>query len=70
MASGVNYSLFKRIKPMLERFSKDTVIVSGGVARNKAIIHFIRNEMNFKEVIVPEKPQLNGALGCCALGRV
>lgn len=71
LAAGVNYSLFKRIKPLIERFPAHTLVITGGVAKNKGLIHFIEEQMSFKSVIVPEEPQLNGAIGCClrALGK-
>ncbi|HPD00378.1 MAG TPA: acyl-CoA dehydratase activase [Acetivibrio sp.] len=66
LAAGVNYSLFKRIKPIVERFPDDNLVVSGGVARNEALISFIGEELGFKQIVIPERPQLNGAIGCCA----
>jgi len=68
LAAGVNYSLFLRIKPMLERFKSETLVMAGGVAGNEALMYFIKNETCFKEVIVVEKSQLNGAIGCCVYG--
>ncbi len=66
LAAGVNYSLFKRIKPMLERFISDTLVVTGGVACNEALLSYIKNETAFENIRVPDEPQLNGAIGCCA----
>lgn len=68
LAAGVNYSLFKRIKPLIERFPGEVLVVTGGVAKNQALLEFIRQELAFREVIVPGRPQLNGAMGCCAYG--
>jgi len=70
LAAGVNYSLFKRILPLVGRFPSDDLVVTGGVALNKAFIHYLKAGLNFKKVIVPAYPQYNGAIGCCAwLGR-
>lgn len=66
LAAGVNYSLFKRVKPMLERFYDSTLVVTGGVAGNSALIHMLK-EMDYKKVVVPPQPQYNGAIGCCIL---
>lgn len=66
LASGVNYSLFKRIKPAIERFPDNNLVVCGGVAQNEALINYIKSELNFKQVVIPQSPQLNGAIGCCA----
>lgn len=68
LAAGVNYSLFKRIKPLLERFSKETCVLTGGVANNNALRKYIESELNFKNIIVPKYPELNGAIGCCVYG--
>ena len=65
LAAGVNYSLFKRISPLIERFPEDCLVLTGGVAKNQAFVEYIKSELDFKEVIVPLYPQLNGAIGCC-----
>lgn len=66
LGAGVNYSLYQRIKPMLRDFKNKTLVLTGGVARNKAIQKFL--EKDFNKIIVPEKPQLNGAIGCLYYG--
>lgn len=63
LAAGVNYTIYKRIKPMLSALKSDKLIFTGGVAFGGAIREFITREMGI-EVIVPEHPQLNGAIGC------
>ena len=68
MAAGVNYSLYKRIKPKLANFKHDTLVVTGGVANNSAFIDFIKNDNLYKQVIVPKYTGLNGAIGCCIYG--
>jgi predicted CoA-substrate-specific enzyme activase len=65
LAAGVNYTIFKRIKPMLARLLSDRLIFTGGVARNGAIRIILEQELNVP-VIVPEHPEFAGALGCCA----
>lgn len=65
LAAGVNYSLYKRIKPILARFPSDNLVLTGGVANNDALIHFIKSDLGWGEITVPENPQLNGAIGCC-----
>lgn len=66
LAAGVNYSLYKRIKPLITRFASDCLVLSGGVANNEALIHFIKSDGLFGKIIVPDNPQYNGAIGCCA----
>lgn len=63
LAAGVNYSIFKRIKPMLTALKSDKLVFVGGVALSKAITEILEDELAV-EVIVPEYPQLNGAIGC------
>ena len=63
LAAGVNYTIYKRIKPMLVALRSDKLVFTGGVALGGAIKEFITREMDI-EVIVPEHPQLNGAIGC------
>lgn len=65
LAAGVNYSLYKRIRPKLINFKKETLVVTGGVANNSAFIDFIKKDGLYKNVVVPPNTQLNGAIGCC-----
>lgn len=63
LAAGVNYTIFKRIRPMLTALMSETIIFTGGVALGKAIGELIERELQV-EVVVPKYPQLNGAIGC------
>lgn len=65
LCAGVNYSLFKRIKPLASRFVSDTLVITGGVAKNNAFVHFAKTHLDYSKVIVPADPQFNGAIGCC-----
>lgn len=67
LSAGVNFSLFRRIRPMLEKFKESTLVVTGGVAFNSALINFIKEDLKFNEVLVPKDPQFNGAIGCAIL---
>lgn len=64
LAAGVNYSIFRRIQPMLRQFPSETIVFTGGVAQNLALKAILEKEMEC-EVLIPRYPQLNGALGCC-----
>ncbi len=66
LCSGVNYSLYRRIKPMINRFKSDTLVITGGVAKNKAIREYLKKD--YRETAVIEEPQFNGAIGCCHYG--
>lgn len=65
---GINYSLYKRLKPMLDRFVGKLLLVSGGVAKNNAIIKYLKEDYN--EVKVLEESDFVGALGCCTYGNI
>jgi len=68
LAAGVNYTIFKRIKPMLSALTSETVVFTGGVALGGALKSIIEKEMGVR-VVVPEQPQLNGAIGCAVYAR-
>lgn len=68
LAAGVNYSLYKRIKPMLSRFRGKRLVVSGGSALNNALIKYLKDD--YEEVISLELSQHNGAIGCCYYGQI
>lgn len=68
LGAGVNYTIFKRIKPMLTSLASETVIFTGGVALGKGIGEIIATELGV-EVVVPNYPQLNGAIGCAVHAR-
>jgi (R)-2-hydroxyacyl-CoA dehydratese activating ATPase len=66
LSAGINYSLYKRIKPQIKKLRSEKTVLVGGVARNLAVIEYLKRD--FGEIIVPQEPQLNGALGCGYLG--
>lgn len=66
LSAGINYSLYKRIKPHIQKMRSKTVVLTGGVAQNDAIIAYLKED--FKDVVIPELPQLNGAIGCGYFG--
>lgn len=64
LAAGVNASVSRRALTMMHRYSCPRLVFVGGVARNRAVVHFLR-EGSACEVRVPPHPQFTGALGCC-----
>ncbi|WP_432663844.1 acyl-CoA dehydratase activase [Wukongibacter baidiensis] len=62
LAAGINHSLYQRIKPLLRDFRNKRLVLTGGVASNKAIQKYL--EKDFEELVIPDRPQLNGAIGC------
>lgn len=66
LCAGVNFSLYKRLKPLMSGFSNENLLISGGVAANSALIYYLKND--YKNVISLENAQYNGAIGCCIYG--
>jgi predicted CoA-substrate-specific enzyme activase len=64
LAAGVNASVSRRALTMMHRYACPRLVFVGGVARNRAVVHFLR-EGSSGEVRVPPHPQFTGALGCC-----
>ncbi|MEW6662519.1 MAG: acyl-CoA dehydratase activase [Bacillota bacterium] len=64
LAAGVNYSVVKRVKPMLKNLQSTILVFCGGVANNQGIQRLLEKELG-AEVVIPPEPQLNGAIGCC-----
>ena len=67
LAAGVNSAVVKRVVPLLERMGEDTIVMSGGVALNHAIVKLV-GEMTVRDVHVLDDPLHNGAIGCCVWG--
>jgi predicted CoA-substrate-specific enzyme activase len=67
LCAGVNQTLVRRVLPMIRRFPGQTVVLTGGVARNGGLVRLLA-EASGREVIVPEHPQHNGAIGCAVIG--
>lgn len=66
LCAGVNYSLYKRLQPLLTKFKGNRLVLSGGVACNSALIHYLKHDYN--QVLVIGNPRFNGAIGCCKYG--
>lgn len=66
LCAGVNQTLVKRVIPMLNRFPSDTIVLTGGVALDHALVKLL--EIEGFSVIVPDSPQHNGAIGCAVMG--
>ena len=69
IALGLHTSVMSRMVGMINRVSRHGAIVfTGGVAKNRCIQKLLA-EKSGREVIVPEDPQLIGALGAALLAR-
>jgi predicted CoA-substrate-specific enzyme activase len=66
LCAGVNQTLVKRVIPMLRRFPSDTIVLTGGVALDVALVRLL--ELEGLSVRVPGNPQHNGAIGCAVIG--
>jgi predicted CoA-substrate-specific enzyme activase len=67
LCAGVNDTLVRRVLPMLRRFPSETVVLTGGVALNGALVRILERETGHG-MLVPQYPQHNGAIGCAFLG--
>ena len=66
LCAGVNYSLYKRLRPLLGKFRGERLVLTGGVANNSAIKKYLKKD--YEEIVSVEEPQFNGAIGCCYYG--
>lgn len=65
LAAGVNYTIFRRIRPLLQQLLTPVIVFTGGVAQSMALQEIITRELDV-DVVVPQHPQFNGAIGCIA----
>lgn len=66
LCAGVNYSLYRRLQPLLSKFKGHRLVLAGGVAKNKALLLYLSND--YDQIIPLDEPQFNGAIGCCYYG--
>ncbi len=67
LAAGVNATIVKRILPLLRSFAGEVLVFTGGVAHNHAVTKLLE-EGTGKQIVIPQEPQFNGAIGCCIEG--
>ena len=68
LASGVIYSVYERIRPLLRSFPLDSIVFTGGVSRCAGLAETIGDNLGV-EVVVPPDPQFMGSLGCLVTNR-
>ncbi len=69
IASGIHKSIAKRVAGMAKRINVAPLLVfCGGVAKNIAVKRYLEEELGF-EILVPEFPQLTGAIGAALLAQ-
>ncbi len=67
IAKGLHLSVAKRAVSMLKKISTSgDIVFSGGVANNPCIIKFLEN-MTDRKILIPDTPQMTGALGAALL---
>ncbi|MFP4497865.1 MAG: acyl-CoA dehydratase activase [Vulcanimicrobiota bacterium] len=70
IASGVFDSITSRVTGMAKGINcRPPFVLTGGVAKNKAIYSFLAEKLNGK-VLIPDDTQIIGALGAAIYGRI
>ncbi len=66
---GLHHSVVRRVIGMLKRVSvKEPIMFAGGVALNPCVVHLLEKALG-KKVLIPDDPQIVGALGAAVLAR-
>ena len=69
IAAGIHKSIARRVAGMAKRIGVAPLLVfCGGVAKNVAVRKFLEDELGF-EVVIPEQPQLTGAIGAALIAQ-
>ncbi len=67
VASGLHRSVVRRAAGMLKRINAtDPILFAGGVALNRCMVRFLEQATG-KDILVPEDPQMTGALGAALI---
>ncbi len=67
IARGLHLSVVKRAVGMLNRVgAREPIVFSGGVAQNPCMVQMVSDALE-KEILVPEHPQMMGALGAAII---
>ncbi len=67
IARGLHASVILRTAGMINRVSsKGDIVFTGGVVKNPCVVAFLAEKLK-REVLIPENPQLIGALGAALL---
>ncbi|MBF0259320.1 MAG: 3-hydroxyacyl-ACP dehydratase [Desulfamplus sp.] len=67
IARGLHMAVVRRAASMLRRVSPEgPVVFTGGVANNIGIVQLLGQEID-REILIPEKPEMNGAAGAALL---
>lgn len=66
LCASVNFSLYNRLKPLINNFKGEILVISGGVAKNRALIEYLKED--YDKVITLKDSEFNGAKGCVMYG--
>jgi len=50
---------------MMSNLLLQPLVVSGGVSKNKALLYFLKKITLTSDILLPDDPIFNGAIGCC-----
>jgi predicted CoA-substrate-specific enzyme activase len=68
VAAGIHTSIVAKVKSMLQRVNvREQLVFVGGVARNRCVVESLEKSLGIG-VVVPDDPQIVGALGCALSG--
>ncbi len=63
IVAGIHHAIAGRISAMLSQVGcEEPLVLTGGVALNKGVLRALKDELK-KDILVPEIPQMTGALG-------
>lgn len=68
LAAGVNNTILRRLLPLLSRFRFETLILTGGVAYNKALRKLLEERLRV-QIVIPERPDFVTSVGCCQVAK-
>ncbi len=69
IARGLHQAIAERTAGMVHRVGlQEPVMITGGVAKNSAVVKALEEKLKVK-IIVPEEPQIAGALGAALLAK-
>ena len=67
IVGGIHQSIATKVKALVDRIGvKPDVVITGGVAKNQAVVDTLEEKLGYK-AIVPEEPQITGALGAAII---
>ncbi len=65
IVKALNHSVVTRVTGMVERLGRKTgYMMTGGVAKNRGVIEALEEALA-EDIIIPEEPQITGAVGAC-----